>query len=121
MKEVNSNKSELHRTVLAMIKECFPQESIREEENIRIDGASLFIDIYMPRMKIAIECDGVQHEKFSKFFHGDAATFARSKKNDMLKERYCEIQKITLVRIKYNDTLSKDLVYNKIIDALKGK
>ena len=119
MKEVNLNASKLHKSVYTIVKECYPNESIRQEEPIKVDGKTLFLDIYIPRIKLAIECDGKQHDQYSQFYHGNAAGFAQQKKNDIAKREYCENQDITLVRIKYDDKLSKENVMDKILEAFK--
>lgn len=116
--EIRSNSSELHKTVFQLVRECYPKESIKQEELIKIDGKQLFIDIYIPRLKLAFECDGIQHEQYSKFFHGDASKFKDQKANDELKNRYCELKNISLVRVRHNDKLNKDVLMDKITQAL---
>ncbi len=112
-------KSDLHKTVLNLAKKCYPGEKIREEEAIKIGNHTLFLDIFFPRLKLAIECDGQQHFAFSKFFHSDAMSFNRQKKNDKIKEEYCNENKITLVRIKYNDQMTVEFLSQKILEAFK--
>jgi very-short-patch-repair endonuclease len=112
-------KSQLHKDVYLIIKDIYPNEQIIEEKTVKIGKQSLFIDIYIPKLKIAIECDGIQHEKFNKFFHQDIFAFASQKRNDEQKEIYCQDNGITLVRIKHNDKLDRQTVYEKIINKLK--
>ncbi len=112
-------KSELHKKVLSLVRECYPKETIKEELPIKIGNKTLYLDIYLPRLKIALECDGQQHSKFNKFFHADIASFNQQKKNDKNKEDYCEEEGISLIRVKYNDSMTVENITNKILDKLK--
>lgn len=112
-------KSDLHKKILSLIKECFPKETIREEEPIKIGKKTLYLDIYIPRLNIAIEADGEQHFKFSKFYHADIFAFNKQKNNDKEKEEYCTESGITLVRIKYNDSMTVNDISKKITDKLR--
>ncbi len=120
MKEVRSNSSNLLKSVYNIVREIYPKEAIRQEETIKIDNKTLFLDIYIPRFKVAIEVDGQQHYEFNKFYHADAAAFIRQKKNDKLKEEYCRESNISLVRIRYDEKVDKDILTNKIMEALRG-
>lgn len=118
-REVKTNASELHRTVFELVTQCFPNEAIRQEESIRVDGKTLFIDIYLPKLKIAIECDGIQHFKYNAFFHTDAMSFANQKKNDASKKEYCRVNGITLVRVAYNEKMDKDSLKERILTQMR--
>ncbi len=111
-------KSDLHKTTCALVKECYPKEPITEEFPIKIGNKTLYLDIYLPRLNIALECDGIQHFKFNKFFHPDIFSFQRQKKNDKEKEEFCKENNISLARVKFDDKLDVDLVRNKILEAL---
>ena len=113
MKKQRSNVSQLHRDVYNLVKECYPNEKIREEEPINVGGKTLYLDIFIPRLKIAVECDGEQHFKFNKFYHTNSAAFVQQKKNDELKNGYCEDNNISLARVKFDDKLTKDLMMDK--------
>lgn len=118
-KEVNTNSSKLTKAVFGIIKECYPNETLVQEEPIKINGKTLYLDIYIPRLKIAVECDGEQHFRFNKFYHADSSAFIQQKKNDLDKMLFCQESNITLVRVAFNEVLSKELVMDKILFALK--
>lgn len=118
-KQVKTNASKLHKEIFEIASLCFPNETIRQEESIRIDNKTLFLDIYIPRLKIAIECDGIQHSKFNNHFHKDKFAFAAQKNNDSLKEQYCEIEGITIVRVNYNEDIDETKLKDKLIEAMK--
>lgn len=111
-------KSDLHKKTLALAKKCYPKEKIKEEISIKVGNKTLYIDIYIPRLKLAIEADGVQHSKFNPFFHADINSFNQQKKNDKLKEDYCKEEGITLVRVKYNDIMTVESLSNMILNKL---
>lgn len=64
----------------------------------------LFFDFYLPNYNCCIEYDGEQHYKKTKFSHDD---FGKRKIRDEIKNKYCDKNKIKLIRIPYWE-------YNKI-------
>jgi len=65
--------------------------------------------------EIAIEVDGVQHAKFSLFFHDDINDFKKQKQNDLCKDNLCEKYGIKLLRINHTYThRDKRKLYNHI-------
>ena len=73
----------------------------------------LIYDFYLPEQNIAIEYDGRQHFKIIEHFGGRSA-FMKNKHRDKLKNKYCEENNITLIRIPYTD-------YDNIEDILNTK
>lgn len=118
-REVKTNASHLHREVFEVVSQCFPNEAIRQEEPIRINSKTLYLDIYLPRLKIAVECDGIQHTIYNPFFHADATAFKQQKINDRLKEEYCQTVGITLVRINYDEEIDKNTLRAKLLKKMK--
>ena len=62
--------------------------------------SALFIDFFIERFRIAIEVNGMQHYKYIQFFHGDATGFRNSKRRDVTKEQWCELNEIELIVLK---------------------
>ncbi len=118
-REVKTGASNLHKETFDLVAQCFPQEGIKQEEPIKINGKTLYLDIYLPRLKIAVECDGIQHSIYNKFFHVDAMAFRQQKENDRLKEEFCAAVGITLVRINYNEQMDKNKLKDKILKTIK--
>lgn len=110
--------SKIAEDVLHSLKDLFPFETIVEEEYVRFKGQPLFFDYYLRGMKILIECQGQQHSKFTKHFHGDINGFRSSKKRDNLKIEYAEEKDLTLVYF-YDkiDKITNELVLNRIHEA----
>ena len=120
MEEIRGNTSQLHKDALRVVKELFPHHNISNEFPIKIGNNTLYLDIYIKELKIAVETDGEQHQKFNKFFHGDAAGFARAKRNDAMKEEFCKNNNIALVRLTKKE-IDKDTLLKKIRLALKER
>lgn len=62
-------------------------------------------DFYLPKYNLCIEYQGEQHYKCINFFGGEKA-FELRKKNDEIKKNYCELHKIKLLEIHYNDNVN---------------
>jgi len=70
-------------------------------------GEGLFLDFFLPRRKIAVEVHGSQHFKYNKFFHATRADFIKQQKNDVRKQKWCELNDITLVVITHGEEEEK--------------
>lgn len=77
-------------------------------------NCKLKFDIYIPNKNIAIECDGVQHNKKDYYFNNLAikSGFTPSYVTDKIKESYCEENNIKLIRIPYSRIINKEYVYS---------
>ena len=73
----------------------------------------LELDVYIPKLKIAFEYQGIQH--FEPVEHwGGEESLERVKQRDKLKKRLCEENNINLIYMYYYDELSKELVEKKL-------
>lgn len=64
----------------------------------------LFLDFYLPKQKIALEYQGMQH--FKPVQGWDPERFEERQKNDEIKRLYCKKNNITLYEIPYGDNTS---------------
>lgn len=103
--------------LLRIVQELYPHQRIDLEHNVARHG-SLFLDIYLPGLGLAFEYDGEQHFKYIEHFHGSRQGFAQARKRDHDKDDRCDELKITLIRVAYNEEMSRDLVLDKIEEAL---
>lgn len=103
--------------LLKIVKDLFPNHKVVLEYNVA-DRGSLFIDIYLPRLKLAFEFDGEQHHKYVEHFHGDRQGFIKAQKRDHQKDELCEQKGITMIRVGYNEELTRDVVLSKVEEAL---
>lgn len=114
--ETRSNASGLHLKTLAAIKELFPFADIRQEYKIKNQrtGRTLWLDFYIHGLGISVEVQGSQHEQYSDFFHNGLAGFQRQKNNDGEKALWCEENGIKLIKVYYNEDITKELLLDKI-------
>jgi hypothetical protein len=77
----------------------------------------LKFDFYLPSYRTCIEFDGIQHFEPLEVF-GGVETFERLKKNDEIKNQYCEDNFIDLIRIRYDRI---DSISDVLWEALKFK
>lgn len=75
----------------------------------------LVFDFYLPSMKLCIEYDGIQHFKPIENF-GGYKSYLVTKKNDSIKNTYCENNNIKLIRIPFDryDYIENILLENNI-------
>lgn len=85
------------------------KENARPEWLVSPGGGRLEIDVYIPRLKIAVEVQGIQHYQYTPHFHGDADGFTRRLKFDEAKRSLCRKRGITLYEITSESELA-DLV-----------
>lgn len=80
----------------------------------------LKFDFYLPTLRTCIEFDGIQHFEPIEFFGGITA-FERQKKNDSIKQSYCEENFIDLIRIRYDriDSIS-DILWESLKFKILG-
>ena len=73
-----------------------------ESEKVFKDLPSHRFDFYIEDLNIIVEFDGIQHFEPVEFFGGEES-FEVIKKNDSIKNDYCEISNIKLIRISYKE------------------
>ena len=84
--------------------EFFPQKKFENCKNI----FRLSFDFYLPKYKICIEYDGLQH--FEKYrFEYDDRRLNKTIKRDKIKTDFCLKNDIKLIRIKYNENIKDKL------------
>ncbi len=91
-------KSELESETYDFLKKRFQFNKIIYQFIIpETHGMSL--DFFIPDRMIAVECDGAQHLKYSKYFHGSHKNFVAQKTRDNNKRLFCKINNITLYNV----------------------
>lgn len=113
-------KSNLHCKVLNVLKEIYPLQIIKEEEFIKVNNKKLFIDIYLPKLGIMVECDGIQHFEFVSRFHKDKWDLWGQKLRDEEKDIWCQKNNKILLRFSYKEesSIDKDYVIRKIREKI---
>lgn len=101
-----TKKSGPHLKVLEMLKELYPTVQILEEVQIQVKkNKDLYLDFYLPLYNIAIEIDGAQHREYSSFMSGNREGFVRQQSNDVLKEKWCELNQVSFIRLRDDEDI----------------
>lgn len=102
-------RSKFHIRARGLLKELFNSYRILEE--VKLPGSTelhrksvLYLDFYIPSIKLAIEVHGQQHYEFCPFFHKSKADFLKGKARDEDKIAWCELNDIRLVTLKYTES-----------------
>lgn len=98
-----------------------PFNKIRPEflRNTVTGQHNLELDCYNNELKIAVEYNGIQHYKYTPFFHKNNEAFLNQKYRDYMKRQLCKENGITLIEVPYTVKLSDIRSY--IINQLKLK
>lgn len=86
-----------------LLKEAFPNVTIKKEYKIVYGKRNLFVDFYIPSYLVAVEVHGKQHDEFTPHFHGDERGWREHKRRDKLKEEWAAVNNVTLVVIRKED------------------
>jgi hypothetical protein len=117
---VKSQKRKSSRGQAALtevFKKLFPNQKIVNEFHI---GEKLMLDVYCPTAKIAAEFHGRQHFYYTKRFFDSRYEFEEAQKRDIKKINLCNSMGITLVVFRYNDLLTEQAVYDRLLDAIRS-
>lgn len=110
-------RSKYHIKARNLLKEVYNSYRILEE--VKLPGSTelhrksvLYLDFYIPSIKLAIEVHGEQHYEYNPFFHKSKADFLKGLARDEDKIRWCELNDINIVVLKYSE--SEDEWRNRI-------
>ena len=82
-------KSALHEKVKALLRGLYPGYTVLEEHPVKVvvhgRKTTLFVDLVVKELRLAIECQGRQHYQFTPHFHGNRPQFAASVQRDQAK------------------------------------
>lgn len=93
------NRSKLHTLALDILEEMFPFDRIYNE----IYAFGLYLDIFIPSLKLVIEVHGQQHFKRNTFHHPSKKDFINAQNNDKTKKQWCDLNGLTLVELNFDD------------------
>jgi len=85
----------------------------KREYIVNINGKKLRFDFYIPKIKLFIEYDGIQHYKPVDLF-GGLEYYEKLKINDKLKDNWCNRNNLNLIRIPYKISNIKKYLNCKI-------
>lgn len=100
--------SKFQFSVKQFLKPYWSQQVCYEE--MPLAGTRLRLDIYNASKRIGVECDGIQHGAYNKFFHkGNKWNYFSQIKRDNKKYLWCEKNNIKLIYVEPSDLpLSKN-------------
>jgi len=108
--------------VQSLLEKIFPPKPHRRiflEEYVNYKGKRLFFDFYIKEHSVYIECQGAQHTKFVKHFHGTIENFRAQKFRDNLKIEYVQENNMSLVRVYDTEDITEELLLFKINKAME--
>ena len=99
------SKSSLHLAARDLLRHNFPTLQILEEVPVPIRKSEiLYLDFFIPMLKLAIETHGEQHYKFVAHYHNNKLGFIKSQKRDREKQEWCDTNNIKYIALPYNET-----------------
>ena len=116
VKDQKRKSSRGQAALTEVLKKLLPNQKIVNEHHI---GEKLMLDVYCPTAKIAAEFHGRQHFYFTKRFFESRYEFEEAQKRDIKKAELCKQMGITLVVFRYNDSLTEQAVYDRLLDAIR--
>lgn len=78
-------------------------------EEFVIPETRLSLDFFVPAARIAFEFQGIQHDKFNKFYHSTKSGFDKQKHRDLIKQEWCKLNNILLIEVRDEFISSEEL------------
>ena len=108
-KDDTRKRSSLHLRARGVLQSLFPYDTILEEVSLPGSNkpsrlSTLYADFFIPQRRLVVEAHGRQHYEYVSHFHKTKASFYKSKGRDKDKIRWCDINDIEIVVLKYSDT-----------------
>lgn len=117
VKRNNRKLSRGHAALTNIMQKILPGEDIINEHHI---GERLMLDIYCPKYRLAAEYHGRQHFFYSSLFHKDRHDFLQGIARDERKVELCNEQGIALIVFRFNDKLTDEAVFDRMLDAIRN-
>jgi len=117
IKERHKKMSRGQTALTLIMKKLFPGENIVNEYHL---GDKLKLDVYCPKYKLGAEYHGRQHFYYTQRFFQSKYDFEEAQKRDLKKLDMCKDLGITLVIFRYNDKLTEDSVYDRMLFAIRN-
>jgi hypothetical protein len=117
IKEQKRKSSRGQSALTHVMKKLLPGQKILNEYHI---GDRLKLDVYCPSYKIAAEFHGRQHFYYTQRFYESKYDFEQALKRDEKKMQKCQELGIVLVVFRYNDLLTEEAVYDRILQAIRN-
>jgi hypothetical protein len=116
LKDSRKKMSRGQTALTDIMKKLLPGELILNEYYI---DDNLRLDVYCPKYKLAAEYHGRQHFYYTARFYQNQYEFIEAQKRDVKKAEFCKKNGIALVVFRYNDQLTEESVFDRMIQAIK--
>lgn len=116
LKDSRKKMSRGQTALTVILKKLLPGEKIVNEFHI---GDRLKLDVYCPRYQIAAEYHGRQHFFYTQRFFESKYEFQDSLERDEKKVQWCKDNGIALVVFRYNDKLTEEAVFERLMEAIR--
>lgn len=116
IKDSRKKMSKGQSILTSVVKKLLPGEKVVNEFHI---GQKLKLDVYCPSYKIALEYHGRQHFYYTERFFESKYEFEEAQKRDQKKAEMCDKLGIVLIVFRYNDSLTEQSVYDRIVEAIR--
>jgi len=109
---------ECRRVMEKIFQKPFPSERPDFLRNpVTGNTNNLELDCYCKDLSLAVEYSGIQHYKYSKFFHKNKEAFTNQKYRDDMKKRICKDYGINLIEVPY--TVKIEDIEDYLLSSLK--
>jgi hypothetical protein len=117
IKDHKKKMSKGQTLLTCIMNSLLPGEKIVNEFHL---GERLKLDVYCPSYRIGLEYHGIQHFEYNKMFFESREEFLEAQKRDQRKIELCKQQNILLVVFRYNDKLTEEAVYDRLLTAIRS-
>lgn len=117
IKERRKKMSRGQTALTAIMQKLLPGEKVINEYHI---GDKLKLDVYCEKYKIAAEYHGRQHFYYTSRFYESKYDFEEAVKRDVKKAQWCKDNGIALIVFRYNDSLTEQAVFDRMLDAIRS-
>lgn len=116
IKDHHKKMSRGQAALTSIMQKLLPGEKIVNEFHI---GERLKLDVYCPKYNLAAEYHGRQHFYYTQRFFDSKYEFEQAQKRDQRKLELCKQNGIALIVFRYNDLLTEQSVYDRMLDAIR--
>lgn len=113
---VDGRGSDSQRRFYDLLKEVYPIYDVIYE--YPIGEIEQRIDLFIPTLGIAVEYNGIQHYKFSAFYHKDETDWNKGVMLDNKKKQFLQDHGVKLVVIPYNTKIKTAEELKEYIDSI---
>jgi hypothetical protein len=100
-------KSKLFQRAINVIRKIYPGDMVCSELYLQGCSSKLYLDIYLPLRRLAIEVDGSQHSTINSHHFKSKLEFYKAQRRDSEKTDFLELNNISLVRLPYGQSESE--------------